>query len=104
MLSFFDVYYVAIKAFFFYGLLTAIVKFENLQKSWLLIALIYAGGAAFLSWVWLVAAGRVPFPEWQRWALMNAGISLVYFRLITWFDEGVLFWTLLLLGMAVVWF
>jgi hypothetical protein len=100
----FDVYYVAIKAMFFYGLVSSIVKFDNLQKNWFFIALLYAAGVGFLSWVWFVKTGRVPFPAWQQFALITAGISLVYFRLITWFDEGVIFWTLLLLGMVVVWY
>src|SRR4051794_7528831 len=100
----FDVYYMAIKAMFFFGLVSALVKFENLQKQWLFIALLYAAGVAFLSWIWLVQTDRVSLQAWQTFCIETMVISLVYFRLITWFEDGVIFWTLLLLGMVVVWF
>lgn len=98
-----NLYYIAIKAAFFFGLVHSFVKFENLQKYWLPIALLYTAGVAGLSWVWFVATGQVQSGPWQAWVVQTAVISVIYFRLLSWFDEGVLFWTLLLLGLLVVW-
>ena len=54
-----NVYYLAIKAIFFFSLVRSFVKFENLQKHWLFLALLYTAGVAGLSWVWFVAPGQI---------------------------------------------
>jgi hypothetical protein len=100
----FDVYYVAIKAAFFFGLVHAFVKFETLQKSWLFLALLYTAGVGLLSWVWLVAPGRVQTRPWRVWLVETAAIAIVYFKLLDRFDEGILFWLLIVAGLVVVWF
>ena len=38
---------------------------------------------------------------WQAWLLETLILSTVYFKLMARFDEGVIFWTLLLLGILV---
>jgi hypothetical protein len=101
----FNVYYMAIKAAFLYGLVHSFVKFENLQKHWLFIGLLYAAGVVFLSWVWFVAPQQSP--DWRAWRifwLQTAVIGVVYFKLLQRFDEGILFWLLLVAGLIVVWF
>ena len=68
-----NVYYLAIKAMFFYSLVHAFVKFENLQKHWLFLALLYTAGVAGLSWVWFVAPGQLAVRGVESLARQNAG-------------------------------
>ena len=99
-----DVYYLAIKAVFLFGLVHSFVKFETLQKNWLFIALLYAAGVALLSWVWLVLPGQYQTRPWLIWVAENAVISVIYFKLLERFDEGWIFWTLIMAGLGVVYF
>lgn len=109
--------YLFIKFIFFYGLVRAQVKYEPLRKHWLFLATLYAAGIALLSYVFLVGWQSFPWPAWQLRVAERVGVSpwlcwlgetlvlaALYFRLLDRFDEGVLFWTLLLLGLLVVWF
>jgi hypothetical protein len=100
----FDGYYLAIKAAFFFGLVHSFVKYETLQKSWLFLGLLYTAGVALLSWVWIVAPGRVQTGTWQIWLGWTAVIAVVYFKLLERFDEGWMFWTLIVAGLGVVYF
>ena len=104
MFGFIDVYYYGIKAAFLFSLVHSFVKFENLQKHWFFLALLYTAGVAGLSWVWLVAPGRVQTRPWQIWVAESGVIALVYFKLLERFDEGPLFWMLLMAGVGVVFF
>lgn len=100
-----NVYYIGIKAAFFYGLVHSFVKFENLQKHWLFIGLLYTLGVVGLSWVWFVAPQQSP--DWRAWGvfwLKTGVIAVVYFKLLERFDEGILFWLLLVAGLGVVYF
>src|SRR4051812_18181265 len=96
----FDIYYIALKAAFLVSLVTSFVKFENLQKSWLFLGLLYTAGIAGLSWIWLVAPGRVEKGAWQFWVGETAVIAVIYFKLLERFDEGIFFWMLMLGGIA----
>lgn len=109
--------YLLIKFVFFFGLVRASVKHEVLRERWLLLGVVYAVGVAFLSYVFLVSWQEFPWPLWQRRVAARVGVSpwlcwvgetfllaALYFRLMERFDEGVLFWTLILLGLLVVWF
>ncbi len=100
----FDGYYLAIKAAFLYGLVHSFVKFETLQKSWFFIALLYTAGVALISWIWWVAPGRVETRAWQVWLLQMGIIAVIYFKLLERFEEGILFWILIVAGMFLVWF
>lgn len=100
----FDGYYIAIKAAFLYGLIHSFVKFEPLQKSWLFLALLYTAGIALLSWVWLVAPGRVETRAWQFWLLQTGILAIIYFKLLERFDDGILFWLLIVAGLFLVWY
>ncbi len=100
-----NVYYLAIKAAFFYGLVHSFVKYETLQKHWLFLGLLYAAGVMFLSWVWFVAPQpNADLGTWKMFWFKTAILGVVYFRLLARFDEGFLFWMLLMAGMAVVYY
>ena len=95
-----NVYYIAIKAMFFYSLVHSFVKFENLQKHWLFLALLYTAGVALLSFVWFVLPGQMQIGAWQTWLVKTLVIAVIYFKLLDRFDEGVMFWILLVAGWA----
>jgi hypothetical protein len=101
-----SVYYFGLKTVFFYGLVHSFVKFEPLQKHWVFISLLYIAGVALLSWVFLLAPGLMPITthDWGVWLVKYLLISLVYFKLLSKFDEGILFWILVIGGVAVVWY
>ena len=55
--------------------------------------------------LWQVRVARtVGIYTWQSWLGETFLLSTLYFWLMAKFDEGVIFWTLLLLGLLVVWF
>src|SRR5437868_1542482 len=96
-------YYFALKFAFFFMLVHSFVKYEPLQRHWLFLSLLYTAGVAFLSWVFLMAPRDVAdWRPWETWLAVTGVISALYFRLLARFDEGVLFWLLLIVGVAVV--
>jgi hypothetical protein len=110
-------YYLFIKAVFFFSLVRTQVKFDTMKDHWLFLGILYTAGVAFLSYVFLFSWQRFQWPAWQLRVARNFGIepeyaflaetlilSTLYFRLLAKFDEGVIFWTLLLVGLVVVWF
>ena len=48
--------------------------------------------------------GRVETRDWQIWLAKTAVIAVVYFKLLQRFDEGPLFWMLLMAGLGVIYF
>jgi hypothetical protein len=105
MVSMMLVYYLGIKAAFFYGLVHSFIKFDTLQKHWLFLSLLYTAGVAMLSWVFIMAPTDAPnWREWGIWLAKTFVLIAVYFRLLARFDEGILFWILLVAGIAVVWY
>ena len=101
----FSIYYVGLKAAFLFGLVHSFVKFENLQKHWLFMGLLYTAGVVFLSWVWFVAPQEQPnYRPWQVFWIETGVLSVIYFKLLEWFDEGPLFWMLLVAGLGLVYF
>jgi len=101
-------YYFGLKAVFFYGLVHSFVKFDPLQKHWIFLSLLYTAGIAFLSYVFLIAPGTAQYwGSWQAWWIWlgeTAVIAAIYFKLLARFDEGILFWLLLIGGVGVVLF
>jgi hypothetical protein len=110
-------YYLVIKAIFFFSLVRIQIKFDTMKDHWLFLGVLYTAGVAFLSYVFLFSWQDFPWPPWQRMVAARIGISpaqsfwaetlflsTFYFWLMAKFDEGVIFWTLLLLGILVVWF
>lgn len=110
-------YYLAIKAVFFFSLVRIQVKFDTMKDHWLFLGILYTAGVVFLSYVFLFSWNKFQWADWQLRAARIVGLSpeqtfwaetlvlsTLYFWLMAKFDEGVIFWTLLLLGLLVVWF
>jgi hypothetical protein len=111
------VYYFLIKIVFFFGLVRAQVRFDLIRDHWLFLGLLYTSGVAFLSFVYLVSwqdplwapwqvhvAEMLGVSPWLAWLGETFLLSTLYFWLMARFDEGVIFWTLLLLGIPLVMF
>lgn len=91
-----------------------------MREHYLFLAFLYTLAVCFLSYVFLVAPqseevvpGRmleaqlsvlVSQPQWRVWLVETLLLSALYFKLMAKFDEGVIFWTLLLLGILVALF
>jgi len=110
-------YYFFIKIVFFYALVRAQIKSDLIKEHYLFLSILYTAAVAFLSFVFLVSWLDLPSPPWQVRVAASLGVSpwqawlgetfllsTLYFWLMSKFDEGVIFWTLLLLGIVVVWF
>ena len=111
------IYYFLLKITFFFGLVRIQVKFDTMKDHWLFLGILYTAGVAFLAYVFLFSWQDFQWSPLYRNVARNFGItptqfflggtlilSTVYFWLLSKFDEGVIFWTLLLLGLLVVWF
>src|SRR5262245_55760432 len=92
-------FYAFLKAGFLYSLIRVQVKFEPMREKFFLFAIMYTAAVAFLSYVFFVAPNDNPnWRQWEIWLGEIFVIYLVYFWLLSKYDEGVIFWTLLLLG------
>jgi len=118
------VYYYFIKIFLFFSIVRILVKFEPMQKHWLFLGVLYTLGVAFVSWVFpggaepesgcplagAIRAGGETAPR----AVAAAGVPDLagrdvraigpLFQAAHPVRRGVIFWTLLLLGILVVLF
>ena len=112
-----SIYYFFIKIVFFFSLVRAQIKSDLLRDHFLFLAIVYTAAVAFLSYAFFVSWTGQDFPErylevrvsqavgvthWVAWLGLTLILSATYFKLMAKFDEGVVFWTLLLLGMLVV--
>ncbi|MGP0069457.1 MAG: hypothetical protein ACLQGP_38405 [Isosphaeraceae bacterium] len=112
-------FYFFIKIVFFYSLVRAQIKSDLIKDNWLFLGIFYTGAVAFLSfalikswqdldwarWAWQIRLARnLGITNYQCWLGQTLALSTVYFRLMAKFDEGVIFWTLLLLGLPVAMF
>ncbi len=101
----FLLYYVGLKAAFLYGLVHSFAKYESLQKHWLFLGLLYTAGIALLSWVFIMAPADAPdWWQWKLWLAKSLVLAVVYFRLLERFEEGFLFWLLLVAGLGLVYY
>jgi hypothetical protein len=116
----FEVYYYFIKVLFFFSLVRAQIKSDLLKDHFLFLGCLYTAAVAFLSYMFFVSwmgqdevPGRIwelklsqnlGMAQWQVWLGETLLLSCFYFKLMARFDEGVIFWTLLLLGMLVALF
>ena len=116
MLDMVSLYYFLIKITFFYSLVRAQFKYDLVKDHYLFLGILYTAGVAFLSLCFLVSLQGQDFPQryleyrvsqalgvtlWVAWLLETLILSTIYFKLMARFDEGVVFWTLLLLGILV---
>ncbi len=113
-------YYYFIKIVFFFALVRAQIKSDLLREHYLFLGVLYTAAVAFLSFAFLVSwQGQDIVPgraleaslsratgqtQWVVWLGETLVLSVIYFRLLAKFDEGVIFWTLLLLGIMVALF
>jgi hypothetical protein len=112
-----SIYYFFIKIVFFFSLVRAQIKSDLLRDHFLFLAIVYTAAVAFLSYAFFVSSLGQEFPggylqirvsqavgvtPWVAWLGLTLILSAIYFKLMAKFDEGVVFWTLLLLGMLVV--
>jgi hypothetical protein len=112
------IYYLFMKVVFFFSLVRLQVKFDTLKDHWLFLGILYTIGIVFLSYVFLFGwqdqfpwapwqvqlAARLGVTPWTAWVGETLVLYTLYFKLMARFDEGVIFWTLLLLGMPLVWY
>jgi len=111
-----SIYYYLIKIVFFYSLVRAQVKYDLIKDHYLFLGILYTVAVAFLSFCFLWGLEGENFPRrplerqvsqllgttlWRAWLVETLVLSTIYFKLMARFDEGVLFWTLLLLGICV---
>lgn len=110
-------FYLFLKLAFLYSLVRIQVRSDALRDHWLFLGVVYTAGVAFLSYVFIFGwqnvqlgtlhqrvgsmLGVSPYVAWVGATLV---LSTLYFYLLARFDEGVIFWTLLLLGVLLVWF
>ena len=109
-----QLYYLAMKGMFLCGLVRSYVVYDPLRKHWLGMAVLYTLGIAFLSYVFLFGPGVQLEPRpwefvilgtlgWSKdrfrqvWLVETLVLSALYFKLLDRFDEGWIFWTLLML-------
>src|SRR5262245_26935724 len=89
----FDLYYYGLKAILLLGIARAYALSEPLQKSWLFISLMYTAMLAVLSWVFILNMHPgIPPQAWHLWLLKSFLLVVAYFKLLSWFDSGLLFW------------
>jgi hypothetical protein len=99
------IYYYVMKTVFLFSLVRIQVQFETMKDHWLFLGVLYTAGVAFLSFVFIIAPQEVPdYRSWQIWLAKFFGLSTLYFFLLARFDEGVIFWTVLLLGLGLIYF
>jgi hypothetical protein len=76
-----------------------------MKDHYVFLGVVYTLGIAFLSYVFLLSYQPAPdYRAWQIWLAKTLVLATLYFWLMAKFDEGVIFWTLLLLGILLVWF
>ena len=98
-----EIYYYAMKIFLFASFLSSLVKFEPLQKYTLALSILYTALVALLSYVFLLSQHRDPqFQLWQYWLGINFLLTWAYYGLLVRFDESMLFWLILPLGVVLI--
>lgn len=104
--SYVSMIFFGMKFFILFSIVTALVKFEPLQQHAMFLALLYTGVVAFLSYIFLIGPGDVVYWKnwraWEIWLGITFVLSLIYFKLLARFDEGLLFWIVLLAGTGLI--
>lgn len=95
--------YLFLKIGFLYSLVRVQVQYDAMKEHSLFLGVLFTSAMAFLSYVFLLSYQPTPnFRAWQIWLGQTLVLSTLYFWLLAKFDEGVVFWTLLLLGILLV--
>jgi hypothetical protein len=94
------VYYYGIKFAFLFGLIKPYVSYDPLQKHWLFLALLYTAGVGFLYFALFQGETGIDWTSERKW-LGGSFLSMcIYLKLLSKFEEGFLFWAILLLGLS----
>ncbi|WP_435008657.1 hypothetical protein P12x_005867 [Tundrisphaera lichenicola] len=110
--------YFFLKMMLFFSIVKALVKFETLQDHFLFLGILYTSLVALISYVFVVstrqldlhaawllrASAATGLSPWLTWLAATLILSTVYFKLISKFGDGILFWILLVLGIPLVLF
>ena len=96
----FDIYYIAIKAAFLFGLVHSFVKFETLQKSWFFLGLLYTAGVALAELGVAGRAGTSRDPALADLAGRDSRDRRDLLQVAPAVRRGLLFWMLLMAGLA----
>jgi hypothetical protein len=110
--------YLFLKFMLFFSIVRALVRFETLGNHFLFLGILYTMLIALISYVFVVSTNSVAFnahwllvinhstgvSPWLIWLAATFGLSTLYFKLLNKFDEGVLFWVLLILGIPIALF
>ena len=110
--------YYFLKLMLFFSIVKALVRFEALQDHFLFLGVLYTSIVAFISYVfvvstrpdafraaWLLRANQATgVSPWLIWLAATLVLSTLYFKLLIKFDEGILFWALLVLGIPLAFF
>ena len=74
-----------------------------MQRHTLFLAVLYAACVALLSFIFVVGPQPASsLQRWEYWLGITFLLSTLYFVLLVRFEEGFLFWILLILGIGVV--
>jgi hypothetical protein len=91
-LSMLAVYY-GLKGFFLLSLARSYVVYDALQKQWLIFPIFYTAGLALLSWVFILGMNPgIPADAWKIWLAKSFVLVVIYFKLLSKFEDGFLFW------------
>jgi hypothetical protein len=110
--------YYFLKFTIFFSIVKALVRFETLGNHFLSLGILYTSLVAFISYVFILTTQPDAFradwvlwirqqtglSPWLSWLAATLGVSTLYFKLLSKFDEGVLFWILLVLGIPLAFF
>ncbi len=98
----FKIVYFALKFGFFLALVRSFVTYEALHKHFLALSVLYTVVVAGLSYAFLLSwQPVVDWAAWGKWLGLTLLISSVYFWLLARYEDGVIFWILLLAGVGV---
>jgi hypothetical protein len=110
--------YFFLKFMIFFSIVKALVKFETLGNHFLFLGILYTSIVAFISYVFILSTQPGAFHSdwvmkinqatsvspWLIWLAATLVLSTLYFKLLSKFDEGILFWILLIVGIPIALF
>lgn len=98
--------YFALKAFLLLVIARTYAINDAMQKQWLFLSLLYVSMVAALSWVFILQMHPgIPDQAWHLWLFKTLLLVIAYFKLLSYFEEGLMFWVIFLGGwLALVWF
>jgi hypothetical protein len=110
--------YYFLKLMLFFSIVKALVRFETLGNHFVFLGILYTTLVAFISYVFVVSTRLADFhaswvmaihratnlSPWLSWLAATLVLSTLYFKLISKFEDGILFWVLLILGIPLVFF